>query len=130
MTPSAPLTLGSEIARLRTEAGFTLRKFAERVGVSAAHQSDIEHDRRRPSRDLLQKIAAELVAVGATYEALLRLDTRVDPEVQRIATEMPEARDMLRTVVEKARTARNPRELFKDLERHARAYEDSDEDKT
>jgi transcriptional regulator with XRE-family HTH domain len=121
------VTLGSEIARLRTKTGFTLRKFAERVGISPAHQSDIEHDRRRPSRDLLQKIAKELAPAGATYEALARLDTRMDPEVQKMVSEMPEARAMLRAVVERARSTSDPRRLLKDLEKRAQAYKDKDE---
>ena len=44
-------TLGSEIQRLRTEAGFTLRGFALKAEISAAFLSDIERDRRRPSEE-------------------------------------------------------------------------------
>src|SRR2546422_2688753 len=108
MARAEPPSLGSEIARLRTKAGFTLRKFAERLDISPAHQSDIEHDRRKPSRDLLQRIARELEDAGATYEALTHLDTRLDPEIQKMVTEMPEARAMLRALVEGARKAKDP----------------------
>jgi transcriptional regulator with XRE-family HTH domain len=68
-------TLGSEIKRLRTEAKITLRKFADTIGISPAHQSDIEHDRRRPSQDVLKRIAKALRSVGATYETLDLLST-------------------------------------------------------
>ena len=42
--------LGPELRRMRLASGLTLRGFATRLGVSAAHLSDIEHDRRRPPR--------------------------------------------------------------------------------
>ena len=109
-----PATLGSEIRRLRTEAGTTLRGFAQRVGVSAPHLSDIEHDRRRPSGDVLRKIALELRSVDATYEDLDKLDTRFDSGTQEWASENPEAKMMLRM----ARESGQPMaDVLKELER-------------
>ena len=43
------ISLGDTIRKLRLRAGLTLREMARRVGVSASHQSDIEHGRRMPS---------------------------------------------------------------------------------
>jgi transcriptional regulator with XRE-family HTH domain len=96
-------TLGTEIRRLRTAGGTTLRKFAQSVGVSAPHLSDIEHNRRRPSKKLLERIAQELQPVGATHEALERLDARFEHDLQEWASQTPEVRLILRAVKESGR---------------------------
>lgn len=108
-----PPTLGSELQRLRTAAGFTLRKFADKVGISAAHQSDIEHDRRRPSPELLTRLATHLRHVGADPERLSQLDTRLSPDVRDWMAETPEARQMLRAV---RNSGRDPKAVLKQLE--------------
>lgn len=110
-------TLGSEIARLRAAAGITLRQFAKKVGISASHQSDIEHDRRRPSREVLRRIATQLRHVGGTYEHLDRLNTGIDPELQRWASETPGVRAMLRSVHD---SGEDPREVLRRLEEAAK----------
>ncbi len=106
-------TLGGEIKRLRIEADIPLRRFAERIGISAAHQSDIEHDRRRPSPDLLRRIVAALAHVGATYENLDRLDTRLDPDIQEWASDTPGVRQILRVVRD---SGQDPRDILRDIE--------------
>jgi transcriptional regulator with XRE-family HTH domain len=97
-------TLGREIRRLRTSSGTTLRGFARSVGVSAPHLSDIEHDRRRPSKELLRKIVGELQSVGATHAGLDRLDTRFESDLQEWAASTPEVRVLLRKVKESGLT--------------------------
>jgi transcriptional regulator with XRE-family HTH domain len=104
-------TLGEEIRRRRLEAGITLRKFAVKVGISAAHLSDVEHDRRRPSEDVLKRIAAELKR--GTYEALDLLMPRLEPEMQEWVAETPEVRQMLRAVRE---SGRDPREVLREIQ--------------
>jgi len=106
-------TLGDEIRRCRLEARITLRKFALKVGISAAHLSDVEHDRRHPSQEVLERIAAELKHVGATYEALDRLMPRLEPEMQEWVAETPEVRQMLRAVRE---SGRNARDVLRDIQ--------------
>jgi len=95
-----PITLGREIRRLRTNAGTTLRGLARTVGVSAPHLSDIEHDRRRPSKELLKKIVSELQSAGATHAGLDRLDARFESDLQEWAASTPEVRILLRKVKE------------------------------
>ncbi len=97
-------TLGREIRRLRTLSGTSLRRFAQTVGVSAPHLSDIERDRRRPSRELLQAIAHELQPVGATHAGLDRLDARFESDLQEWASETPEVRILLRKIKESGRS--------------------------
>ncbi|MHB8078451.1 MAG: helix-turn-helix domain-containing protein [Candidatus Krumholzibacteriia bacterium] len=102
-----------EIRRLRLEAGITLRGLAGEVEVSAAHLSDVEHDRRRPSEQLLRRIAQRLQSVGATFAALEGLVTGLDPLTREWAASTPGARALLRTVVA---SGQNPRDILRALE--------------
>jgi transcriptional regulator with XRE-family HTH domain len=91
-------TLGQELRRLRKEAGITLRGLAATVEVSAAHLSDIEHNRRRPSDDLLRRIARALRKAGATFESLDHLATGLDADIREWAASTPGVRKLLRTL--------------------------------
>jgi transcriptional regulator with XRE-family HTH domain len=106
--------LGPEIKRLRIAAGYvTLRGFATLLGVSAAHQSDIEHGRRMPSDELLRKIAGLLSKVGGSYEHLRALDARNDPDVQMWTQRHPEVATMLREI---RQSGQSPREVLAKLQ--------------
>ena len=69
---------------------------ARRVGVSASHQSDIEHGRRMPSDEVLQKIADQLSEVGGTYEALRLLKPRLEEDLDEWVTSDRHVRQLLR----------------------------------
>ena len=51
-------TLGERLRTLRGQAGLTLAQVADRAELSVSYIADIEHDRRVPSLDALQRIAA------------------------------------------------------------------------
>ena len=106
--------LGQELQRLRKKAGFSLRGFAGKLGTSAAHLSDIEHNRRRPSEELLQGIAHELRGVGATFASLELLVTGLDRETREWAASTPGARAVLRRVLE---SGRRPDEILRALDK-------------
>jgi transcriptional regulator with XRE-family HTH domain len=106
--------LGQELRRLRTEAGFTLRGLAATVEVSAAHLSDIEHNRRRPSDALLRRIARALRSTGATFESLDHLATGMDPGLREWAASTPGVRKLLRTLKQ---SGRHPLEILPALEK-------------
>lgn len=91
-----------------------LRGLAARLNVSAPHLSDIEHNRRRPSEELLRKIASELSHVGATFEALELLVTGVDPATRDWVASTPGVRALLRTILE---SGRSPHEIMGILEK-------------
>ena len=110
-------TLGLEILRLRNLAGITLRAFAENIGVSAPYVSDIEHDRRRPSDEVLKRIAKELKSVGATFEELDKLNSRLDRDIQAWVADNPAVRQMLRQVKQ---SGRDPKDILKQLENDAK----------
>jgi transcriptional regulator with XRE-family HTH domain len=71
------MTLGETIRQLRDQRDLSLREFAKRVGSTPAHISDIENNRRNPSDELLEKIAA---ALSTPLEELKKLDRRVPLE--------------------------------------------------
>jgi len=110
-------TLGTEIRRLRTEAGYTLRGFAKKLNISAAYQSDIEHDRRRPPDSKLREMVQLLRSVGADFAALQQLDTRLDPDLKVWANATPGVRHMLRKVWD---SGKDPREIIRSLEEESR----------
>jgi transcriptional regulator with XRE-family HTH domain len=109
-----PPNLGEEIRRLRLRAEFTLRGLAADLGVSAAHLSDIEHNRRRPSERLLRKIADRLKSVGATYDSLEQLISGIDTKTREWAASTPGARALLRLLLE---AGRDPQEIHRALEK-------------
>jgi transcriptional regulator with XRE-family HTH domain len=107
-------SLGQEITRLRLECGFTLRRLAARLEISAAHLSDIEHNHRRPSEKLLRRIARELRPAGATYDNLEEYVTGVDPGTREWIASTPGVRKLLKTVKE---SGRDPLKLLPVLEK-------------
>ena len=109
-----PPHLGEEIRRLRLRAGFTLRGLASDLDVSAAHMSDIEHNRRRPSEKLLRKIADKLRKVGATFESLEQLLSGIDTKTREWAASTPGARALLHRLLE---ADRDPQEIHRALEK-------------
>ena len=84
---------------MRETAGLSLRALAARLEISAAHLSDIEHNNRRPSSQLLERIAEELSDAGARTEDLQLIVTGLDDETRRWAASTPGVRAMLRRVM-------------------------------
>lgn len=105
--------LGQEIRRLRKEAGLTLRGLGSVLEVSAAHLSDIEHSRRRPSEDLLRKLAHALGKGGTTLESFEHLATGLDPDTREWAASTPGVRQLLKTLKQ---SGQDPLEILPALE--------------
>jgi transcriptional regulator with XRE-family HTH domain len=54
-------TFGQIVQDRRVELGVSMRKFADRIGIGVAYQSDIEYGTRKvPENDVLDKIIKEL----------------------------------------------------------------------
>ncbi len=84
-------------ARVKTDPTFSLRQFAERVGISATFLSKVERGEFDPPRAEHIIKMAELLGVDA--DELLALANKVDPELEKIIREQPTALpDLLRTV--------------------------------
>ena len=62
----------------------------------------------------MERMAKELAHVGATYEGLDLLNSRLDPEMQRWLAKDPTIREMLRTVKD---SKRSPREILNEIQR-------------
>ena len=93
-------SLGLELRRLREQAGYTLRGLGAKLDVSAAHLSDIEHNRRRPSEALLAGLAYELRGGGTTFSELEVHLTGIDAKTVAWASITPGVRKLFRTVRE------------------------------
>ncbi len=62
---------GKKLHQLRKQKGFTLRQLAEMLGVHYAHLNNIEHGARRPSTDLVLKVAE---VFGVSTDQLMKDD--------------------------------------------------------
>jgi len=52
--------LGRKIQKLRKDTGLSQEEFAERINISRTHMGHIEQGRKKPSLELLEKIAKQL----------------------------------------------------------------------
>lgn len=102
--PAGNKPFGRRIRELREEKKkadprFSLRQFAQAVGISATFLSKVETGEfPPPSADKIKKMA-ELLEVNA--DELLALAGKVDPELPEIIREQPKAvADFLRTAQE------------------------------
>lgn len=121
-----PESIGEAIRRLRLEAGYTLRGFAEMVGISAPYQSDIEHNRRVPTDELLRKTAKILSRkLPVTYEALRKLSARIETDLQQLVQQTPEVNQLLREVKQ---TGRPASEVIRELQEHLRRQRESEDE--
>lgn len=82
--PKEKLTIGQYIRQERINY-MSLRSFAKELGVSASYLSDIELDRRKVSRDMVERIATtfqRVIGGKATvrYVSMLRLAGLLTPE--------------------------------------------------
>ena len=107
-------SLSLEIRRLRAQSGYSLRGLGSRLDVSAAHLSDIEHNRRRPSEQLLRGLAYELRGTGTTFGALEVHLTGIDAKTLKWASITPGVRMLFRRVRE---SGLRPRDLLPPLEK-------------
>jgi len=87
------VSLGRRIRDRRQELNLTVRGFASRIGVQPPFVTDIEADRRRPSPEVLDRIASVLDLPLAELQAL---DPRITPEVKEWMDEEPRVSSLLR----------------------------------
>jgi len=81
--------LGATIRLLRLDAGFSLRDLAQRIGVSSAYLSRVEHGHDAvPTPDRLEAIAREL---GVPPHVLVGAAHKVGPAIERYAEAVPSA---------------------------------------
>lgn len=118
---------GKLLRRLRLEAGFGLRAFAEAIGMKPSNLSRLETGRLRPpaSAEPLARIAAALGFDEASPEfrelndlAAEAKPGRVAPDVQAYAAQQPGVPLLLRTAKGKQLDEEQFRRLAEYIEKH------------
>jgi len=99
-------------ARKRTDPNFSLRRFAEAIGISATYLSKVETGEfPPPASDKIKKMAQLL---EQDPDELLALAGKFDPALSEIIREQPKAlADFLRTAHEQQLTQEDIEELTK-----------------
>lgn len=113
-------TLGSYIRRARSARQVSLRKLAAAVGVTPSYLSDIENDRRVPSEEVLERIAAEL---GLDLDEVMALRGRLDDATEEYLKRFPAAVRLFRRIAQEGLDEAQLAELERraaDLGRHKR----------
>lgn len=85
--------LGSFIRTKREAKKLSLRGLAEQLDIAPAHQSDIEHGRRYPSPDVLERTAK---ALGVDLDEMKAADTRVQRELKEWLEQNPGVQTLLK----------------------------------
>lgn len=90
MTDAESKVFGSEMKRLREEAGFSGTAFSELMGVSQSHISQLERGTKKPSPELAERIAdAFNVTVS---DMLISNDTRIAETRRKIGAKLRDKR--------------------------------------
>ena len=112
---------GKRIRKLREEKRkedptFSLRKFAERVGISATYMSKVEHGEFDPPR--AEKIIRMAELLGVDPDELLALAGKMDPQLSEIIRGKPKAMaDFLRTAREEGLTAEDIERITRNIKK-------------
>ena len=88
-------TFGDRVRTARARKHLTLRDAAEKIGRSASFLSDIEHDRRLPSEDVLQDLAQLL---DLDPDDLMASSGRLPTVVAEYLKTTPDAARLFRTL--------------------------------
>ena len=83
--------IGSFIRQQRERSAISIRKLAERADISNPYLSQIERGLRKPSAEILKRIARGLsVSAESLYERAGLLEGRDTPDVEDAIEEDPE----------------------------------------
>lgn len=88
-------SLGGLIREHRVARNWTLRRLATELGVTPAYVSDLEADRRLPSRELKVRLS-EVLAIAE--DILAAADSRMPPELREWIEERPGLVSLLRSL--------------------------------
>ena len=91
-------SLGEVLRSRRVETDVSLRDLAKKLGLAPSYVSDIENDRRVPSEDVLQRLAAEL---GLRFDDLMARAGRFGDDAERYMKQHPAAGALFRRISDK-----------------------------
>ena len=92
--------LSELIKKKRLARQMSLRDLGNALGVTAAYIADLESDRRLPSPDLKQKLAA---ALDIPLDALEEADNRLSPDLHEWVEDRPQVVNLLTQIFEDGR---------------------------
>ena len=109
------MTFGSQLRKLRREAGVTQRDLAESTGLDFSYISKLENDRNAPpAADSIVKICAVL---NVPPESLLALTGKIPSDVQETISSNVAAQEFLRETHRLGLTEGDWRRLSKEARR-------------
>jgi transcriptional regulator with XRE-family HTH domain len=91
-------SLGEVVRRKRIEVNISLRDLAKKLELAPSYLSDIENNRRVPSEDVLQRLAAEL---GLKVDDLMARAGRFGDDAERYIKQHPAAGVLFRRISDK-----------------------------
>ena len=89
VTKEKPERFGARVRRLRERQQITLRKFAEKIGISPTYQSKVERDEFPPPGEETVRRMAEIL--GEDPDELLALAGKVASDLPEIIQKQPRA---------------------------------------
>jgi HTH-type transcriptional regulator, competence development regulator len=105
-------------AKRDKDTSFSLRQFAEKVGVSATFLSKLETGEFDPPK--AEKIIKMAELLGVDPDELLALAKKIDPELRDIIQNQPKAMaDFLRTAHEKGLTAEDIEKITRNIKKRS-----------
>ena len=107
-------SLGEVLRSKRVETDISLRDLAKRLGLAPSYRSDIENDRRVPSEDVLQRIAAEL---NLKFDDLMARAGRFGDDAERYMKQHPTAGALFRRISDKRLPDEDLKRLLTTVER-------------
>jgi transcriptional regulator with XRE-family HTH domain len=102
-------TFGRWIRDSRVALRKSLRDVAGKLDIAPSYLSDIEHDRRVPSEEVLRGLAKEL---SLDFEEAITRAGRVGDEAEQYLRQIPEARVLLRRASEAKLSAEDLKKLI------------------
>jgi transcriptional regulator with XRE-family HTH domain len=107
--------LSDLIKKKRQARQMSLRDLGQALGVTAAYIADIESNRRLPSPDLKQKLAA---ALDIPLDDLEEADNRLSPDLHDWVEERPQVVNLLRSLRTSPQSEKLVQRLNRFLKRH------------
>ncbi len=116
-------SLGEEIRSARVAKGLGLRELARLLEKAPSYVSDIEHDRRVPSEQVLRAICTHL---DLDFDRALALAGRLGDDADRYLKREPAAGLLLRRAQESGLGEEELKKLIQQVDRLARKRNDAE----
>jgi len=107
-------SLGEVLRSARVDAKVSLRDLAKKLDLAPSYLSDIENDRRVPSEDVLERLAAEL---NLKVDDLMARAGRFGDETERYVKQHPAAGVLFRRISSKRLPDTDLKKLLTTVER-------------